>query len=92
MVASRNEQVLLANSFNFEHINDLVYFLLNALMQLNLNLKETSLYISEALTKIDGLEDSLHPYFTDISYFPPTSSIENAGMIQNSLHRYFSFG
>ncbi len=43
MVASRNENVLLANGFKIEHINDLVYFLLNALTQLNLNLKETTL-------------------------------------------------
>ena len=91
MVASRNENVLLANGFKIEHINDLVYFLLNALTQLNLNLKETTLLISEAFTQIDDLENLLRPYFPEISYLPSSDLIENAGMISNSLHRYFSF-
>ena len=91
MLASKGNQILLANGFTIEHINDLIYFLLNATTQLNLNLKETSLQILEALTKYDGLEELLQPYFSDISYISPTSSIDNSEMIPSGIHRYFAF-
>lgn len=91
MVVSRNQQVLFANGFSIQHINDLVYFLLNTIVQLNINLKETDLYISDALIKNDEIEGLLNPYFNEISYLPPSGLIENTEMIQHSLHRYFSF-
>ena len=91
VVASRDKQILLANSFNIEHINDLVYFLLNALVQLNLNLKETDLFILEALTRIEELEELLRPYFPEISYLSPSNSVGNVEMVPVSIHRYFSF-
>ena len=91
LVVSREENILFANGFNIEHINDLVYFVLNVLMQLNLNLKETDFYISDALTKTPELLDILRPYIPEISYLPPSNSFENAEMVSNSIHRYFSF-
>ncbi len=90
LFAASNNQILLANGFNTGHVNDLVYYVLNTITQLNLNPKETDFYLSEALIKSEELEQLLHPYFPEIFYLSPIESVENAGMIPNSLHRYFS--
>ena len=90
LVAARSNQILLANGFNTGHLNDLVYYVLNTITQLNLNLKETDFYLSDALTKNEELEQLLHPYFPEIFYLPPAESIVNAEKIPNSIHRYFS--
>lgn len=89
MVASRNNQILLANGFNINHSNDLVYYTLNTLMQLNLNLKETELFIAEALVKDEKTEQLLHPYFADISDLQTPENVVNTELIKNSIHRYF---
>ena len=91
LVAVRNNQIILANGFNTGHVNDLVYYVLNTITQLNLNLKETDFYLSDALNKNEELEQLFYPYFQEPSYLPPARSIENAEMVQNSIHRYFSF-
>lgn len=89
IIASRNNQILLANGFSTNHPNDLVYYILNTLMQLNLNLKESELFIAEALVKDEKTEQLLHPYFTDISYLLPPETLVNTEFIKHSIHRCF---
>lgn len=90
LVAGRGNQILLANGFITGHINDLVYYVLNVIMQLNLNAKETEFYLSDALVKNEKLEQLFQPYFQEISYLSPAGSFANAEMVPNSIHRYFS--
>ncbi len=91
LVTARGNQILLANGFKTGHINDLIYYVLNTITQLNLNPKETDFYLSDALIKNEELEHLLHNYFPEISYLSPTVLVENAEMVPNSIHRYFSF-
>lgn len=64
LLLSKNNTLLLANSFRINHINDVVYFVLSTLQQLNVKAKETNLYSAGKSIFEPATKSSLNNYFT----------------------------
>ncbi len=66
LVIFKKDKVLLANNFKMSHVNDVVYYVLTALKQLEIPISKTDLFITESVNKLSGIEESLKSYFTEI--------------------------
>ncbi len=66
VVIFKKNKVLLANNFKMSHVNDVVYYVLTTLRQLEIPTTETDLFIIDSVNKLPEIEDSLSPYFTEI--------------------------
>lgn len=91
VIYSENE-VLLVNDFNTAHVNDVVYFILNALQQLKIAVVETDLFLSGVKNNLSIFSDGLQPYFENIAELKPTSEIVNPEIAGNFfLPNFLSF-
>ena len=60
------EKVLLTNSFKMTHVNDVVYYVLTTLKQLEISTSATNLFVINSINKLPKIENSLQPYFSEI--------------------------
>ena len=65
--------LLLANSFKNSHPNDTIFFLLTALKQLDISIKNTHLYLAGNQKEIKKTEIELKTYFSKIDHLKPNS-------------------
>ena len=66
VVLFKNNKVLLANCFKISHVNDVVYYVLTTLKQLEIPVSKTDLFIIKSVNKLSGIDESLKSYFTEI--------------------------
>ncbi len=66
VVLHGKNKVLLTNSFKMTHVNDVVYYVLTILKQMEISTSKTDIFIIESVNKLSGIEESLKPYFTEI--------------------------
>ena len=85
LIVTRNSKLILANSFQAEHLNDLVYNVLNTFQQLEIARSETDLYVSGSGNVNSEIEDLLKPYFENISNLKISGLIKNPEIINQSL-------
>ncbi|MCA1758914.1 MAG: DUF3822 family protein, partial [Bacteroidales bacterium] len=85
LIVTRNSKLILANSFQAEHLNDLVYNVLNTFQQLEIARSETYLYVSGSENVNSEIEDLLKPYFENISNLKIEGLITSPEIINQSL-------
>lgn len=85
LIVSRNSKLILANSFQAEHLNDLVYNVLNTFQQLEIARSETDLYVSGSRYENNEIENLLNPYFENISKLKNEELITNPENINQSI-------
>jgi hypothetical protein len=66
LIVVKDGILLLTNSFKINHTNDVVYFILTALKQLNVTLRKTKLFYSGKSTYLDESLTKLEKYFSTI--------------------------
>ena len=88
MTVTRNNKLLLANSFPIVHQNDLVYNVLNAFQQLGTARNETQLFVADALNQNSEVEELLKPYFQNINNLKTPEFIANPEIANHSLQLY----
>ncbi|NOR76338.1 MAG: DUF3822 family protein [Draconibacterium sp.] len=66
IVLFRKDKVLLINNFKMTHVNDVVYYILTTLKQLEIPTSKTSLHITDSINKLPEIENSLKTYFNEI--------------------------
>jgi len=84
LIITRNTRLILANSFQAEHLNDLVYHVLNTFQQLEIARSETDLYVSGLRNDNSEIEDLLQPYFGNISNLKISGLITNPEIVNQS--------
>lgn len=84
LIITRNTRLTLANSFQAEHLNDLVYHVLNTFQQLEIARSETDLYVSGLRNDNSEIEDLLKLYFENISNLIISGLITNPEIINQS--------
>lgn len=77
LVVFGNGKLVLANSFQNQHPNDLVYNVINSFQQLDFSRNETELYVSSALGQKTEIESLLNPYFGNMSIIKTEELIVN---------------
>jgi hypothetical protein len=85
LIVTRNRKLILANSFQAEHLNDLVYNVLNTFQQLEIARSETDLYVSGSRNVNNEIENLLKPYFENISNLKNEGFITNPEIVNQSL-------
>jgi hypothetical protein len=90
LIITRLNEVLLANSFQMAHQNDLVYNVLNTFQQLKLARSETDLFVTGSITQNTEIEDLLKPFFDNISILKTEGLITNPEIINHSLHLHLT--
>jgi hypothetical protein len=86
----RNNKLLLANSFQVSHQNDLVYSVLNSFQQLETARSETELFIAGVLSNDIEIKNLLKPYFGNISGLKTTELSANPDISEHLLLLYLS--
>jgi len=86
----RNNQLLLANSFQNSHHNDLVYNVINTFLQLKIARSETQLFLASSAEQNSEIEVLLNPYFENISNLKPEGVIANPEIIDRSIQLYLT--
>ena len=84
LILTRNSRLILANSFHAEHLNDLVYSVLNTFKQLEIARSETDLYVSGSRNENAEIKNLLKLYFENISDLRISGSITNPEIINQS--------
>lgn len=90
LVVNRKNKLLLANSFQFSHQNDLVYNVLNTLQQLETARIETDLFVAGAVSDNDEIVRLLQPYFENIGPLKIDELVLNHEINNNRLLLYLS--
>ena len=74
-------RILLTNNFKMSHVNDVVYYILTTLKQLEISTSKTSLFITDSVNKLPKIEDSLKPYFNEIKELKLIPFLSKPGII-----------
>lgn len=84
LVVFVNNQLILANSFQTLHINDLVYNVLNTFQQLEVARYETDLFVAGAINQNTEIVNLLKPYFDKIDLIKTEDLIGNPTVFESS--------
>lgn len=87
-VLYKNNNVLLVNNFKIGHSNDVIYFVVNILQQLEISSQQTKIILAQSNAENTEIVDSLRTYFKKTEDFKPNIEIENSIAGQSFLH-YF---
>lgn len=85
LVVFGNGKLLLANSFQNQHPNDLVYNVINSLQQLGIARIETELFVAVAIDQKTEIESFLKPYFDNISILQADELIAKSDLSIHSI-------
>ncbi len=86
---SEGNKMLLANSYTFVHLNDVVYYLLSTLKELEIPMQKTRLFLSGLTKQYDETEANLSVYFKDIVHLKPESAVNfNSDIFTFDIHRF----
>lgn len=90
LTVTRNNKLLLANSFQTAHQNDLVYNVLNTFQQLETARSETELFIANGIFDSAEIIGLLQPYFENISLLKTDEMTLNPEITANQLLLYLT--
>lgn len=90
LIVYQFNKLLLANSFQAAHPNDLVYNVLNAFHQLGIARSETDLYFADSAIQRTNTEEILKPYFANILYLKNNGMIANSDIFNQSFQLYLT--
>jgi hypothetical protein len=90
LTISRNNKLLLANSYPAIHQNDLVYNVLNTFKQLEIARSETKLFLAGSINQNKEIAVLLQPFFENISNIITEGVIANHEIIDHSLPLYLT--
>jgi hypothetical protein len=90
LIVTQNNKLLLANSFQTAHKNDLVYNILNTFQQLEATRSETELYVAGSNTQNSKIEDLLKPYFENIALLKTEGIVINPEITNQFLQLYLT--
>lgn len=90
VVLSKENKVLLSNTFKIAHVTDVVYFTLNTLKQFKIAPSNTELFLSGSTGSTEQIANGLLPYFENISFLKPDADLQNPELAGHSFLRYFT--
>lgn len=90
LVIFRNNKLLLANSFQTPHSNDMVYNVINTFQQLEIARSETEIYMAGSINQNSEIEALLKPFFENIGNLKMEGIIANPEIIENSIQLYLT--
>jgi len=90
LVIFRNHKLLLANSFQTQHSNDLVYNVINTFQQLEIARSETKVYLAGSIYQNSEIEALLKPFFENVGNLKMEGIIANPEIIENSIQLYLT--
>jgi hypothetical protein len=90
LIITRNNKLLLANSFSIAHQNDLVYNVINTFQQMEIARSETDLCFAGSIKQNAEIEVLLQPFFNNICNLKTDGIIANPEIIDNSLQLYLT--
>ena len=88
LIVSRNNKLLMANSYPTVHPNDLVYNVINTFQQLETSRSETELFLAGSVSQNKDIAVLLLPFFENISSLKTEELIINSEIIDKSLPLY----
>uniref|UniRef100_UPI0032165AC9 DUF3822 family protein n=1 Tax=uncultured Draconibacterium sp. TaxID=1573823 RepID=UPI0032165AC9 len=71
LLLDRNGQLLLANNFKINHANDIVYYVLTTLKQLEVPPKNTKLFYAGKSAFASNIHQNIEKYFASVELFLP---------------------
>ena len=77
LVVFEKNKLILANCFQIQHVNDLIYNIINTFQQIGIARNETDLFVSGTINQSTGIEDLLKPYFENINIVKTEDLIVN---------------
>lgn len=90
LIVKRNNKLLLANTFQVSHKNDLIYNVINTFQQLETARTETDLFIDGVFSDNSEITELLKPYFENISSLKTDELVINQEITNNRLLLYLS--
>lgn len=90
LIVKRNNKLLLANTFQVSHKNDLVYNVINTFQQLETARIETDLYVTGVFSDNNEITGLLKPYFENIGTLNTNDLVLNPEITKNQLLLYLS--
>lgn len=91
-VLYNKKQILLANHFKITHENDVIYYVLTALKQLNIAPDKTELHVAGESVEKDSTQNILKKYFTHVELLNPKSEIQiNTEIFEQPVHPFVHF-
>jgi hypothetical protein len=78
-----------ANSFDFFHTNDVIYYVLSLLKQQGISVKETELLLTGEILPDGELYSGLSNYFSNTSFLSPEINFDT-NTFTEPLHRFFT--
>ena len=89
LILYNKNQLLLANHFKITHDNDVIYYILTALKQLNISLSETELYLGGELEHEGSLKKLLYNYFESVRFLTKDDNlIIDSEIFSQSMHPF----
>lgn len=83
------DKILLANSFNFGHANDVVYYLMAVLNQHKIIPADTKIILSGEIFPNSQPENLLREYFSKMEFWQPKNPM-NTETFADNLHRFIT--
>jgi len=83
------DNLLLANRFNFSHANDVVYYLMAVLNQHKITPADAKIYLSGEIFKNNQPESLLREYFSKTEFWYPKNPM-NTEIFKDNLHRFIT--
>lgn len=90
LIVKKNNKLLLANTFQVSHQNDLVYNLINTFHQLETARIETDFFVAGVLSDNKEITGLLKPYFENIGPLKTDDLVINPEISNNRLLLYLS--
>jgi len=90
LIVNRNNKLLMANTFQFSHQNDLVYNVLNTFPQIETARIDTHLFVAGAVSDSNEIVRLLQPYFENIGLLKIDELVLNPEINNNRLLLYLT--
>lgn len=85
LVLSKNEKLMMANSFKINHVNDVLYFVLTTLKQLEVDAKNTKLFYAGKSQYAIGITNSMVKYVDSVEMFLPNGVADKVGLSEKLI-------
>ncbi len=85
----QNQNLILLNRFTFNHVNDIVYYLMTAMKQSGITTKNCKLLLSGNIREEEEVENRLKNYFNQIGFLIPDLKSDSE-KFYFPMHRFIS--
>ena len=91
IILFNKKQLLTVNSFKITHTNDVIYYVLALLKQMEIVAGKTQLFLTGQILKKEETENSLKDYFETVELLNPNSSLNlNTVLFKQPLYPFIS--